>query len=76
MMRIEMPEKGMKCDREFREGAVRIVEGTNRPIVAVARDLGVKEGTLGNWVNCAREAAEGTPGVVEGRRRGGQAIAC
>jgi transposase len=62
-MRIEMPEKRMRYDREFREGAVRIVEETNKPIAQVARDLGVNEGTLGNWVNRAREAAEGTSGL-------------
>ena len=43
-MRIEMPEKRKKYDREFREGAVRIVEETNKPIAQVARDLGVNEG--------------------------------
>jgi transposase len=58
-MRLEMPEKRMKYDREFREGAVRIVEETGKPIAQVARDLGVNEGTLGNWVQRAREAREG-----------------
>jgi transposase len=58
-----MPEKRKKYDREFREGAVRIVEETGKPIAQVARDLGVNEGTLGNWVNVAREAAEGTRGL-------------
>lgn len=58
-MRIEMPEKRKKYDREFREGAVRIVEETNKPIAQVARDLGVNEGTLGNWVQRARAAREG-----------------
>lgn len=58
-MRIEMPEKRKKYDREFREGAVRIVEETNKPIAQVARDLGVDEGTLGNWVQRARAAREG-----------------
>lgn len=38
-------------DREFREGAVRIVRETGKPVAQVARDLGVNEGTLGNWVN-------------------------
>jgi transposase len=58
-MRIEMPEKRKKYDREFREGAIRIVEETGKPIAQVARDLGVNEGTLGNWVQRAREAREG-----------------
>ena len=54
-----MPEMRKKYDREFRDGAVRIVEETGKPIAAVARDLGVNEGTLGNWVTRAREAREG-----------------
>lgn len=54
-----MPEKRKKYDREFREGAVRIVEETGKPIAQVARDLGVHEGTLGNWVTRARESREG-----------------
>ena len=62
-MRIEMPEKRKKYDREFREGAVRIVEETGKPIAQVARDLGVNEGTLGNWVNRARETREGRDGL-------------
>jgi transposase len=64
-MRIEMPEKRKKYDGEFREGAVRIVEETNKPIAQVARDLGVNEGTLGNRVNRAREEAVGTRGLSE-----------
>ena len=62
-MRIEMPEKRKKYDREFREGAVRIVEETGKPIAQIARDLGVNEGTLGNWVLRAREAREGRDGL-------------
>ena len=58
-MGIEMSEKRKKYDREFREGAVWIVEETGKPIAVVARDLGVYEGTLGNWVTRAREAREG-----------------
>src|SRR3954466_11957391 len=61
-----MPEIRKKYDREFREGAVRIVEETNKPIAQVARDLGVNEGTLGNWVAKGREAREGTDGLSKG----------
>jgi transposase len=63
-----MSEKRKKYDREFRDGAVRIVEETGKPIAQVARDLGVNEGTLGNWVNRAREAAEGTNGLSKDDR--------
>ena len=54
-----MPEIRKRYDQEFRDGAVRIVEETGKPIAAVARDLGVNEGTLGNWVNKARASREG-----------------
>ena len=37
-------------DRQFREGAVRIVRETGKPIAQVARELGVHEGTLGRWI--------------------------
>lgn len=55
-----MAETRKKYDREFREGAVRIVEETGKPIAQVARDLGVNEGTLGNWVNRARADRDGS----------------
>ena len=47
-----------KFDEEFRAGAVRLVEESGKPIAQVARELGINEGTLGNWVGKARTAAE------------------
>ena len=45
-----MPEIRRHYDREFKAGAVRIVQETRRPIAEVARELGIGAGTLGNWV--------------------------
>jgi transposase len=61
-----MPEKRRKFDKEFREGAVRIVRESNKSVAQVARDLGVNEGTLGNWVVLDRQAREGTTGLSTG----------
>ena len=36
-----------KFDEQFKEGAVRIVRETGKPIAQVARDLGINGGT---WV--------------------------
>ena len=46
-----MSEKRRKFDQDFKDGAVDIVLTSGRPVAEVARDLGVHEGTLGNWVN-------------------------
>ena len=61
-----MPEVRKRYDREFRDGAVRIVVETGKSIAEVARDLGVNEGTLGNWVAWAKEAREGSQGLSTG----------
>ena len=65
-MRSEMSEKRTKYDREFRDGAVRIVEETGKPIAQVAREMGINEGTLGNWVARDREAREGRGELSQG----------
>jgi transposase len=49
-----MAETRRKFDEDFREGAVRLVRETGKPIAQVARELGINDGTLGNWVNADR----------------------
>ena len=36
---------------EYRDETVKLVLETQRSIAEVARELGINEGTLGNWVN-------------------------
>ena len=56
-----MGEVRRKYDSEFREGAVTVVRQTGRPIVEVARELGIGAGTLGNWVHKDRLARGDEP---------------
>jgi transposase len=64
-----MAETRRKFDRDFREGAVRLVRETGEPIAQVARDLGINEGTLGNWVNAdKRRRGDGTGALDEDER--------
>ena len=43
-----------KFTPEFKAEAIKLVNESGRPIVQVAKDIGVNEGTLGNWVNLWR----------------------
>ena len=69
--------------QDFREGAVRLVRETGKPIAQVARELGINEGTLGNWVQrrpapprrgrrrAERGRAGGAGAAAAGERRAG-----
>jgi transposase len=35
---------------EFKRDAVELVRSTGRPVAAIARELGIYDSTLGNWV--------------------------
>ena len=56
---------------EFKEEAARLVVDTSRPIADVARELGISETSLGNWVRAWREkhAEEEPPLQVSERAR-------
>jgi len=62
-------ETRRKFDEQFKEGAVRIVRETGKPIAQVARDLGINPGTLENWVAKDRRAREGGDGGLTERER-------
>jgi transposase len=47
---------------------VRIVRETGKPVAQVARDLGIHEGTLGNWVNKDRAERGETEGLTVDER--------
>ena len=59
-----MAETRRKFDADFKEGVVRLVRETGKPIAQVARDLGINEGTLGNWVNADRRRRRERDGAL------------
>jgi transposase-like protein len=44
-----LPRPKKSFSPEFKDEAVKMVIETSRPIARVAKDLGINEGTLGNW---------------------------
>lgn len=50
-----MSKQRRKYSPEYRDEAVKMVLETSRPIAHVARELGINEGTLANWVNRYRQ---------------------
>ena len=49
-----MSRKRRAFSPEYKAEAVSMVIEQSRPIARVAADLGINEGTLGNWVNAYR----------------------
>ena len=68
-----MAEKRRKFSPEFRDEAVKMVVNSqpSRPVAQVARELGVNEGTLANWVAQYRKKhpVDGEPLTVSERAR-------
>jgi transposase-like protein len=58
-----MPEKRRQYEREFKEGAVRIVRESGKSIAQIARDLDINAGTLVNWVAKDRDERESAQGL-------------
>ena len=54
---------------EYKDEAVKLVINTGRPVAVVARELGVKEQTLGRWVNLFRERQQAGDGALSETER-------
>jgi transposase len=64
-----MGETFRKFDQDFKEGAVRLVRETGRPGAQLAKDLGINEGTLGNWVSAdKRRRSDGNAALTQDER--------
>jgi transposase len=58
--------------KEFKRDAVELVRSTGRPIAQIARELGIYDSTLGNWVRqdrIDRGEAEGLSNEEHARLR-------
>jgi transposase-like protein/predicted transposase YbfD/YdcC len=66
-----LPRPKRNFTPEYREQAVKSVIETSRPIAQVAKELGLNEGTLGNWVSAYKRdhAGEEPPLTVNERAR-------
>jgi transposase-like protein len=56
-----VPDQRRRFSPQFRAEAVQLVIETGKPIAEVARDLGIHDGTLGNWVNAWRRDNPAAP---------------
>ena len=46
----KQPRTRREFTKEFKRDAVALVRATGRPIAQIARELGIYDSTLGNWV--------------------------
>jgi len=61
--------KGSRYPKEFHERAVRLARGTDRPLVDVARDLGIHPKTLRLWIRQDEaDRRSGTAHLATGER--------
>ena len=65
-----MARRYRKFDEDFKQGAVRLVFETGKPIAQVARELGINDGTLGNWCASERRRRDGRGGALSEDERG------
>jgi transposase len=55
-----------KFSPDFKAEAVELVISSGRPIVQVAKEIGVSDGSLGNWVRAWKDKHPGAAGDEQG----------
>jgi transposase len=53
-----MGQARKKYTQAYKDEAAELVVNSGRPIAEIARDLGINEGTLGNWVQKAKDSGK------------------
>ena len=53
-----MGQARKKYSQQYKDEAVELVVSSGRPMAEIARDLGIHEATLGNWVNRAKQSGK------------------
>ena len=64
-MSISNSRPRRKFTDEFKAEAVRFVEEADGKVSKIARELGIHDSSLGNWVRNAAAEANGAPSAVE-----------
>lgn len=62
---VRVVARRRKFAPEFKAEAVGLVEASGGQVAKVARELGIHDSSLGNWVRLAREEAAGASSVDE-----------
>src|SRR5215211_898896 len=58
-MEDRQPRNRRQFTAEFKRDAVELVRSSGRPIAEIARELGIYDSTLGNWVRQDRGEQDG-----------------
>src|ERR1043166_5271809 len=64
-----MPRPKRSFSPEFRAKAVAYVLERDKSVAAAAREWGIGESTLGNWVSAARRDGSATPAAMKADER-------
>ena len=51
-----MGQARAKYTQAYKDEAVELMVSSGRPIAEITRDLGINEGTLGNWMSTAKKS--------------------